>query len=50
MILKIKQIRSYNIIKYKSVMIDSKEHICVKIDNNKIKVNDNLAFYHDDKS
>lgn len=40
---------SYNIIKYKSVMIDSKEYICVKIDNNKIKVNDNLAFYHDDK-
>ena len=40
---------SYNIIKYKSVIIDNKEYICVKIDNNKIKVNDNLAFYHDDK-
>lgn len=39
---------SYNIIKYKSVLIDSVEHICIKLNNNKIKVNDSLNFYKDD--
>lgn len=40
---------SYNIIKYKSVLIDSIEHICIKLNNNKIEVNDSLNFYEHDK-
>jgi hypothetical protein len=40
---------SYKIIKYKSIMIDDYEHICVKIENNKIEVNENIDFYQDDK-
>ena len=40
---------SYNIIKFKSVLIDSIEHICVKIKDNKIKLDNHVDFYENEK-
>jgi len=40
---------SYNIIKFKSVLIDNIEHICVQTNDNKIKVDNHVDFFENNK-